>query len=356
MTKLKQVNGKTKKNITTISLLSSLLPFKIVHIKKTKNGKHFNNYYWNNRTKEIIFGNGSLKTKNEIPSFSEIFKYNESTNDLSRREIQIGDSVGILFNTTVAPFLFGSVVGLDIDTSNEEKYYHILPHDSNFPYAEKRAIKVKYEHEKFFLLKNGVNERYDKFATKNLAFARYQYQLDFAEIVTSYMYSYKLVKLYAENDKIPIGEIALKQCHKSLFGRIYDWAGEYREDIIVVGNRERPTMDHNDIKRTIKSCLRGCNKSEMDKIENKRDLVLKLAQLHSELAWIHPFQDGNGRTIRLFLQILAVTMGYDFDMTVLDGCVKNKRAYHYAVRRAIHDNKRNLIALLNKAIREIKQS
>ncbi|MQI62047.1 Fic family protein, partial [Escherichia coli] len=91
----------------------------------------------------------------------------------------------------------------------------------------------------------------------------------------------------------------------------------------------------------------------LSKINSKAELVHKLATLHAEIAWIHPFQDGNGRSIRLFLQIVATTMGYEFDMEKLDGDVRNKRAYHYAVRRAIHDSNRNLIALISRAIKEL---
>jgi fido (protein-threonine AMPylation protein) len=37
----------------------------------------------------------------------------------------------------------------------------------------------------------------------------------------------------------------------------------------------------------------------------------KLALIHNEFNVIHPFRDGNGRTIRLFLDSLVYTLGFD---------------------------------------------
>jgi len=40
-------------------------------------------------------------------------------------------------------------------------------------------------------------------------------------------------------------------------------------------------------------------------------LSKKLAAIHNEFNVIHPFRKGNGRTIRLFLDLIAVHSGYD---------------------------------------------
>ncbi|WP_051906090.1 Fic family protein [Pectobacterium brasiliense] len=341
----------------SVSLLKhdSIAPAKydIVHIKRTPYKKGFINYYWNNKTKEIIQGKGGLLCRKSVYSIARFVKYNETTSNLARKEMQIGDSVGILFNTTVALFLFGVIVGADV--RDGDIYYHILPSSKEFPYKNEGGgiIKVKYEKNKFYLLSDGKNERYENMAIPNLVFAKYQYQVDFAEIVSSYLTSYKLIKFYAEDMTKVLNENTFLSCHKSLFGKCYLWAGKYRTHPVVVGNRERPTMESADIRAALKKCFRRCNRTELNKIKNKTDLVNKLAFLHAELAWIHPFQDGNGRTIRLFLQIVSATKGYEFDLTELEGSVHKKRAYHYAVRRAIYDKKSNLIALITRAVKEL---
>ncbi|WP_042318135.1 Fic family protein [Dickeya dadantii] len=328
----------------------SLMDYRLVHIKKTKNKKRTVNYYWNNRTKEIICGSGGLSKSKKIPSISHILKYKEETCNLSRKEIQLGDSVCVLFNATAADFIFGTIVGFD--KIGREKYFHILPHSKDFPFKKGAVIKVKYDKNKFILLKDGVNERYEKMSTKNLVFAKYQYQVDFAELIISYINTYNLISSYMIDKRKKINESTIIECHKALFGKIYDWAGSYRSHEVVVGDRERPTIEHADIKTSLKKSLRQCQENELAKIKNRNDLINKIVVLHAELAWIHPFQDGNGRTIRLFLQIISATMGYNLNIEEIDGSLKKKKAYHYAVRRAIHNRKNNLIALISRAINE----
>jgi cell filamentation protein len=44
--------------------------------------------------------------------------------------------------------------------------------------------------------------------------------------------------------------------------------------------------------------------------DNKQIISEKLAIIHCEFNAIHPFREGNGRTIRLFLDLLAVNSKY----------------------------------------------
>ena len=43
----------------------------------------------------------------------------------------------------------------------------------------------------------------------------------------------------------------------------------------------------------------------------KKLISQKLAVIHNEFNVIHPFREGNGRTIRLFLDLLVVNIGYN---------------------------------------------
>ena len=62
----------------------------------------------------------------------------------------------------------------------------------------------------------------------------------------------------------------------------------------------------------------------------------KLAIIHNEFNVIHPFREGNGRTIRLFLDLLAVNFGYN----PIDWGKESKAVYFEAcVKGAIGDNK-----------------
>ncbi len=48
---------------------------------------------------------------------------------------------------------------------------------------------------------------------------------------------------------------------------------------------------------------------------SKEDLAKRLAYYLSELNVLHPFREGNGRTIREFIRQLALRNGYLFNLT-----------------------------------------
>lgn len=52
----------------------------------------------------------------------------------------------------------------------------------------------------------------------------------------------------------------------------------------------------------------------------KEEFIGKLAWLSSELNALHPFREGNGRTIRLYLMLLSKKVGYilDFNLIIRD--------------------------------------
>ncbi|EHP8183994.1 Fic family protein, partial [Escherichia coli] len=92
--------------------------------------------------------------------------------------------------------------------------------------------------------------------------------------------------------------------------------------------------------------------SYLRKVGNDRNRMLDaLVFAHKELAWIHPFEDGNGRAIRLYLEIVAKSRGFDFDLSLSINSAKKKRYYHFAVRKAIDGYTRILRTLLGRALK-----
>ncbi len=51
-------------------------------------------------------------------------------------------------------------------------------------------------------------------------------------------------------------------------------------------------------------------KSLPDSFEDYEHLVEHIAPLHAELLFIHPFREGNGRTARLFVDLIALKSGF----------------------------------------------
>lgn len=98
--------------------------------------------------------------------------------------------------------------------------------------------------------------------------------------------------------------------HKKFLSRLYKWAGQYRTVDISKGNTRFaipkfiPKLMADFDKKIKKDNYLG----ELSKV----DFLEKLAYYKCELLAIHPFREGNGRTIRLFCDLLALKNGHGF--------------------------------------------
>ena len=60
------------------------------------------------------------------------------------------------------------------------------------------------------------------------------------------------------------------------------------------------------------------SKEEVKTLTNKTELSKFLALLFYKLIYIHPFREGNGRTIREFIRELTDSLSFDFGGFVID--------------------------------------
>ena len=93
-------------------------------------------------------------------------------------------------------------------------------------------------------------------------------------------------------DKIEIGTVeGLKQIHKYLFNGLYNFAGEIRTQNISKGNfRFANTLYLNEILAKI----------EQMPIDSFEEIIMK----YIEMNVAHPFMEGNGRAMRIWLDML----------------------------------------------------
>ena len=99
----------------------------------------------------------------------------------------------------------------------------------------------------------------------------------------------------------------LKDIHKFIFQDIYDWAGNVRIVDIAKGNMFCNVKFIDSQAEEIFSNL----KEEMYLSGlNEEDFVKRLAYYLSEINALHPFREGNGRTQREFIRLLALKNGY----------------------------------------------
>jgi len=109
--------------------------------------------------------------------------------------------------------------------------------------------------------------------------------------------------------------------HKYFLGTLYDWAGRTREVNISKGNMMFAAVNHLD--SSLRSLDKILKKNLPHTQDTKNEIAYKVAFIHNEYNAIHPFREGNGRTIRLFLDLLALSIGYQ----MIDWNPKSKNDY-----------------------------
>ncbi|MFA1642118.1 Fic/DOC family protein [Chryseomicrobium imtechense] len=117
--------------------------------------------------------------------------------------------------------------------------------------------------------------------------------------------------------------------HKHLFQDIYSFAGEVRSVQLTKGNTRFCQFQYID---SYGASILG--ELALEKDWNTIEFASeKLAYYKSELNMLHPFREGNGRTLRIFIRELAKTKGYDWDFEKMD-----KEDYMNAMIRATSDS------------------
>ncbi|EEW53533.1 Fic/DOC family protein [Limosilactobacillus antri] len=87
--------------------------------------------------------------------------------------------------------------------------------------------------------------------------------------------------------------------HRFLFSGIYDWAGQFRNYYLAKGGTD--FMPPTAFDTAVTNITR-----QLDTIKTTaKPTVKQYAQLLDSLNYLHPFREGNGRTTRLFIQLLA---------------------------------------------------
>lgn len=113
-------------------------------------------------------------------------------------------------------------------------------------------------------------------------------------------------------------EDLFKKIHKHIFEDIFDWAGEYRtvpivKEELVLPGYSIPYADHKNIPKELKEKLNELNSISWQNLSTEEisyTFARKLA-----LIWrVHPFRDGNTRTVLSFAYLYAKEHSFPFDI------------------------------------------
>jgi len=113
----------------------------------------------------------------------------------------------------------------------------------------------------------------------------------------------------------------IKTIHKELFSDVYDWAGEYR--VMNVMKRESLLAGKSvwysnvtDIERDLNFSWDKINEIEWSNL-SAREFAISLAHTFPPLWQVHPFRDGNTRTIVMLMAFFVEYHGLYFDQELL---------------------------------------
>lgn len=130
-------------------------------------------------------------------------------------------------------------------------------------------------------------------------------------ILQKYEAKITAAKLLALRQKGIIGEFDskhIRDIHKYLFEDIYPFAGNYRTENIGKGVFRFAEWQY--IESELDNLLKKLKEENYLANYSQEMLAEKLAYYISELNVLHPFREGNGRTIREFIRELALKNGY----------------------------------------------
>lgn len=133
-----------------------------------------------------------------------------------------------------------------------------------------------------------------------------------------------LAKLYLKPEKGNFDIEHLKNIHRRIFKDVYPFAGKIRK--CTLQKDDHVFCNPELIQPLLVETLSNMNKEFDEDIYSTSDFAFKLAKYYYEIIYIHPFREGNGRTIRMFIRDFIVEKSknkscgeLDLDYTKIDG-------------------------------------
>ena len=108
----------------------------------------------------------------------------------------------------------------------------------------------------------------------------------------------------------------LMNIHKFIFEDIYSFAGKIRRE--QISKADTMFYPPNLIDRELDKVFAKIKEKNMLKETDEEKVFDNLAYVMAELNIIHPFREGNGRSIREFIRLMAKRMGYDLNWGNVD--------------------------------------
>ena len=138
--------------------------------------------------------------------------------------------------------------------------------------------------------------------------------------------SMRIVELL-EKDDFELSIDYLKYIHKYLFQDVYEFAGEFRnvnfsKHEIILNNDSVAYGDYKTLTESLEYDIR-LEKEKNYKDMSIVDVIKNITDFSSSIWQVHPFREGNTRTIALFIEKYLISLGYN----VYKSLFKDKSVY-----------------------------
>jgi len=122
---------------------------------------------------------------------------------------------------------------------------------------------------------------------------------------------------------LPTTVDGFREIHRYILQDVYDWAGEYRT---VTTGRGAPFCKAEFIDAEMNKRFAAIKADNNLRGLAPEEFAARAAEHSCELNAIHPFLDGNGRTQRAFLEVLAEQAGHRIELARIDPDAWNEAA------------------------------
>lgn len=152
--------------------------------------------------------------------------------------------------------------------------------------------------------------------------------------------------LFELDTEISISTNLLLEIHKIAFGQLYDWAGKWRIIEVTVGQLipPKPVL----ILQAMYQFIDNLN-FKISIAKKREEHIDCLVYAHYEFIKIHPFNNGNGRTGRLLMNLVAMKFGYQpLELYFREG--ESRKFYIDAMKLADSGNYQLLTQLIGEEL------
>ena len=140
------------------------------------------------------------------------------------------------------------------------------------------------------------------------------------------------------------GVESLLTIHKHLFQDVYSWAGKKRKvEISKAGKQFFPTTHFDNAFHFIDTLISDYKSTSKN---DKQRIAEKLAEILDNVNYLHPFREGNGRTQREFLRLLALEKDLILNLNPPD----DKKIYDQYMQGTINSDVKSLTNLIFELI------